>query len=208
MDKIFEKYSEIFLIQNSKLNLISKNDEKFLWEKHIKDSLAIEKFFEKYHINPSGLTMLDIGTGGGFPSVPVAIKYPNLKVTALDSIRKKINAIEEIKTVLDIKNLVTICDRAENLTQKFDIVTARAVSGMKTILEYALPRLKKDGYFVAYKSIKAGEEIEDAKEILQKYNAEVMDIIPYELPLQENFTRNLVIVEYVKTLRRYVKFDK
>ena len=95
--EFFNDYIKAFLNQNSKLNLISKNDEKFLWEKHIFDSLSIEKFFEKY--KPSGSKLLDIGTGGGFPSVPTALAYPDIEVFALNSIRKKINAIENIKAV-------------------------------------------------------------------------------------------------------------
>lgn len=191
--EFFNDYIKAFLNQNSKLNLISKNDEKFLWEKHIFDSLSIEKFFEKY--KPSGSKLLDIGTGGGFPSVPTALAYPDIEVFALDSIRKKINAIENIKAVLNIQNLHTICQRAENIKDKFDIVTSRAVAPLKIITGYAMPLLNKNGYFVAYKSIRTEEEIKEAKNILKKYNAEVTDIIKYDLPLEENHTRNLIIIK-------------
>lgn len=191
--EFFNDYIKAFLNQNSKLNLISKNDEKFLWEKHIFDSLSIEKFFEKY--KPSGSKLLDIGTGGGFPSVPTALAYPDIEVFALDSIRKKINAIENIKAVLNIQNLHTICDRAENIKDKFDIITSRAVAPLKIIIGYAMPLLNKNGYFVAYKSIRTEEEIKKAKNILKKYNAEVTDIIKYDLPLEENHTRNLIIIK-------------
>ncbi len=189
-----DKYIEVFLNQNSKLNLISKNDEKFLWEKHIFDSLSIEKFFEKYG---KGKTLLDIGTGGGFPSVPIALKYPEIEVYALDSIRKKINAIENIKTELNIQNLHPICDRAENIKQKFDIITSRAVATLDKITGYAMPLLNKDGYFVAYKSLRAQEEIADAQNTLKKYKAEIVDIIEYDLPLEENHTRNLIIIKHI-----------
>ena len=97
----FTKYMEVFLVQNAILNLISKNEEKFLWERHIYDSLGIKLFLEKY--SPKVNTLLDIGTGGGFPAVPIALEYPNIEVFALDSIRKKINAIENIKQELSIK---------------------------------------------------------------------------------------------------------
>jgi len=190
--QFYEKYIQAFLTQNSKLNLISKNDEKFLWEKHILDSLAIEKFLHNHNV--AGKKLLDIGTGGGFPAVPVALRYPELQVYALDSIRKKINAIETIKSELNIENLNTICERAENLTEKFDIITSRAVAPLKVIAGYALPLLKKDGYFIAYKSKKVNEEIEDAKQILRKYQAKIIDVIEYELPLTESHTRNLTVV--------------
>lgn len=191
--EFFNEYIKTFLNQNAKLNLISKNDEKFLWEKHIFDSLSIEKFFEKYPFNPKSL--LDIGTGGGFPSVPIALAYPNIEVYGLDSIRKKINAIENIKTELNITNLHTICDRAENIKDKFDIITSRAVAPLKVITGYAMPLLNKNGYFIAYKSIRTEEEIKEAQSILKKFNSKVIDIIKYDLPLEENHTRNLIIIK-------------
>ncbi len=189
----FNDYIRVFLEQNAKLNLISKNDEKFLWEKHIFDSLCIEKFFEKYGNNFR--TLLDFGTGGGFPSVPIALAYPELSVTAVDSIGKKINAVTEIKKALHIDNLTTICTRVENFDGKFDIVTTRAVASLDKIIHYAIPKLKKDGYFAAYKSIKAADEIKEAQKSLRKFNAKVIDIIEYELPLEQNHTRNLVIIK-------------
>ena len=191
----YKKYIDSFLKQNSMVNLVSKNDANLLFEKHISDSLAIEKFFEKHIKNTRGLKLLDIGTGGGFPAVPTAITYPEIEVFALDSIRKKINAIENIKNDLDIKNLHTICERAENITEKYDIITSRAVSSLKVISNYALPLLKNDGYFIAYKSIRTEEEINDAKPILKKYKSEIIDLIEYQLPLLENYTRKLVIIK-------------
>lgn len=188
----YNEYIQAFLKQNAKLNLISKNDEKFLWEKHIFDSLSIEKFFDKYK---KGKTMLDIGTGGGFPALPVAYTYKDIDVYPLDSIRKKINAINEMKDELNLENVFPICERAEKLSQKFDLITSRAVAPLKVISGYALPLLKRDGYFVAFKSVKAQEEIDDAKSILKKFNAKVIDIIEYDLPLEENHTRNLIVIK-------------
>ena len=193
--EFYNEYIKVFLKQNSILNLISKNDEQFLWEKHIFDSLSIEKFFEKYLINTDVLTLLDIGTGGGFPAVPIALTYSNIKVVGLDSIRKKITAIENIKSELKIENLELICDRAENVNSKFDIVTSRAVASLDKICSLALPLLKKDGYFVAYKSQKTDEEISCAQKVLTKYQAKIIDIIKYELPLTEKFVRNLIIIK-------------
>ena len=189
----YQEYMKIFLEENSKVNLISKNDEKYLWEKHVFDSLAIENFFEKFDTSKIK-TILDIGTGGGFPSIPIAITYPHLKVTALDSIAKKIRAVQTIKDKLNIENLEPICTRVENLDAKFDMITSRAVSSLKNICEYALPKLKKDGYFVAYKSRKTPQEIEEANSILKKYNSKIVDIIEYSLPLEENHERNLIVI--------------
>lgn len=190
----YSRYINLFLEENSKLNLISKNDEKLLFEKHIYDSLALKLFVEKYKITNADI--LDIGCGGGFPCVPLAIEFPNFKITGIDSIRKKINAVENIKNSLKLENLCLICDRAENLKQKYDIVLSRAVAEMSKILEFGLPLMKKDGYFIAYKSKKSNIEINDAQNIFQKYRAKVTDIIEYNLPLNEIYERNLVIVRY------------
>ena len=100
-----------------------------------------------------------------------------------------------MKAELDIKNLHTICDRAENIKDKFDIITSRAVAKLDKIANYALPLLKNGGYFVAYKSIKTQEEINDAKNILKKNKAEIIDVIEYNLPLEENFVRNLIVIK-------------
>lgn len=192
-EKDFTEYQKIFLEQNARLNLISKNDEKVLYEKHIYDSLAI-KLTGRLKENQ---TLLDIGCGGGFPCVPIAIEYPDINVVGIDSIRKKIDAINIIKEELELKNLSTICGRAENLKDvKFDIITSRAVADLAKISEYALPLLKRDGVFIAYKSKKAEEEIKNAGAILSKYGAKVLDIKKYTLPLEEVYERNLIVIGF------------
>lgn len=190
----YNLYKEIFLEENAKHNLISKNDEKFLYEKHFYDSLGIKLFFEKYEIKQGSI--LDIGCGGGFPCLPIAMEYPEFNVVGIDSIRKKITSVEVMRDKLGLKNLELVWDRVENLSKNdFDIVVSRAVADMAKISEYALPKLKKGGYFVAYKSKKALEELEGAKSILKEYNAEVVDIIQYNLPLEEVYERYLVCVK-------------
>ena len=189
----FELYKKVFLAENAKHNLISKNDEKLLYEKHIFDSLSIGKFFEKYEITSASI--LDIGCGGGFPCVPVAVEFSEMKITGIDSIRKKINSVNAIKEQLKLDNLDLICDRVENINGKFDIVMSRAVADLAKISEYALPLVKKGGYFVAYKSKKALEELENAKPVLKKFKAEVVDIIEYTLPLEEVYERNLICIK-------------
>ena len=191
----FKEYMQVFLEENQKLNLISKNDEKYLWEKHICDSLSMELFFEKYGM-PS--TILDFGTGGGFPSVPLALNYPDIEITALDSIAKKIRAVEHFKNKLNINNLEVICTRVEKFEGKFDVVTSRAVSSLKNIIEYAIPKLKMQGYFVAYKSRKSQEEILQTLPALRKYNAKIIDVIDYKLPIEEEHERNLIVIKFEK----------
>lgn len=192
----FQKYIQYFLEENSKLNLISKNDEKYLYEKHICDSLALMLFFEKY-IQPKG-SLLDIGCGGGFPCIPLAIEYPDLKIVGADSIQKKINAIQYIANELNLNNISFICNRVENIKdKKFDIIVSRAVGTLDKIINYALPLLDKNGFFVAYKSKKVQEEVRQTESVLKKYNAEIIDIIPYELEANEIYERNLVVIKYV-----------
>lgn len=195
--ELFKKYTDLFLEKNSHTNLISKNDAKLLFEKHIFDSLAIHKFLSDK--KSEGLQrLLDVGTGGGFPSVPIAILYENINVFALDSIKKKINIIEELKNELELKNLFTLCDRVENLQLKnnrksFDYVTTRAVAPLDTILKYAIPNLKSGGYFVAYKSKRALDELKDAERTIKLLGVKMVDIIEYTLPLEEVYERNLII---------------
>lgn len=195
--KFYEKYMTRFLEENSLINLISKNDEKFLWEKHVFDSLGIEKFFKKYTPDLKGKTLIDIGTGGGFPALPIALTYSELEVTALDSIAKKLRSIERISTDLGIKNLKIECTRAEKHKCKYDIATSRAVGKLGLIAKYALPLLKKDGYFVAYKSKSAEMEISEALETIEKSGGKIIEVMRYELPLPEIFERNLIIIKKV-----------
>ena len=191
----FNKYKELFLAKNSVLNLISKNDEKMLEEKHIFDSLSIKLFFDKYGTDFK--TLLDVGTGGGFPALPIAIEYPTLQVTGIDSINKKINAISDIAKDLNLNNFSTICDRVENITdKKFDLITSRAVAKLDLIIKYALPLLNKKGYLIVYKSKLAEQEIQEATQTLKKYKAKVIDILEYKLPLEEIFERNLIIITH------------
>ena len=193
---IYNKYKKLFLEKNQTLNLISKNDENFLEEKHIFDSLSIKLFFEKYgnHFK----TLLDIGTGGGFPALPIAINYPNIEVTGIDSTTKKINAINDIAQNLGLKNFIGIAERVENLkNQKFDLLTSRAVAKLDLIAKYALPLMKKDSFLIVYKSKTTADEIKNSEKFLKKNKASVIDVIKYELPLNEVYERNLVIIKYV-----------
>ena len=192
---IFNKYKTLFLEKNSVLNLISKNDEQYLEEKHIFDSLSINLFFKKY--GNDFKTLLDIGTGGGFPALPMAIEYPQIKVTGIDSTTKKINAINEIASNLELKNFIGIADRVENLKNvKFDLITSRAVAKLEQIAKYALPLMTKSSFLIVYKSKTAQEEIKNAEKFLKKNKAKVIDVIEYKLPLEETYERNLVVIKY------------
>lgn len=196
--ELFNKYVSLFLDFNEKVNLISKNDTKFLYEKHIFDSLALNLFLQ----NNTETKLLDIGTGGGFPSLPLALAFENIKITAVDSINKKINFIKLAKEELNLDNLTPICARVEDLKEKnsFDIATSRAMADLREILEYAIPYVKVGGYFVAYKSIKAEEELKNAKNALKTLNTVFVEKIEYKLPNEENSTRVLLVFKKIKDI--------
>ena len=199
--KLIDDYVDFFNQYNQNVNLISSNDMAVFWEKHLFDSLALNLFFTKYSIKKD-IKLLDIGTGGGFPSVPLALTFAEMKVFALDSINKKIAFINQVKEKFELDNLQTICSRVEDLPQKyrnsFDIVTSRAMAELRIILECAIPYVKKGGYFVAYKSIKADEEIKNAQNALKKLNAKIVDTIEYELPIQEKNKRVFIVAKKEK----------
>jgi len=186
-DKLLE-WEKLFVEYNSHTNLMSKNDTDVLFEKHVYDSLAINLWQDFKNQN----TILDVGTGGGFPSVILAIFFPNKKIIANDSRIKKINFIKEIKQKLNLDNLEIIYSRIENVKPlKVDLIVSRAVGKMLDIYELSKKHLKKKGKFLIYKAKTAQDEVEEFK---KKYKNIEFEIIPYNLPLKENFERNLVVM--------------
>ena len=196
-------FISVFKIYNAHTNLVSKNDENVLFEKHIFDSLALNLFLEKNNLQNEKLKLLDIGSGGGFPAIPVAVFFKNFEIYPLDSIAKKIGFIELAKKELMLENLHPLCMRVENFEEEkrefFDIAVSRAVAPLNIILEYALPFIKKDGWFVAYKSKNSPEEIQNAQNAMQILGGRVEDIIKYNLPLDTDYTRELVIIKKTET---------
>ncbi len=197
--ELFNKFIKEFSLYNEKINLISKNDINLLFEKHICDSLAVNLFLKNAD---KSLKILDIGTGGGFPSLPIAMYYENFEVTAVDSIKKKINVVSEIAKKLDLKNIQAICERAENLPNNcknsFDIAVSRAMAELRIILECAIPYVKEGGYFIAYKSIKAEEELSKAENAIKILRVKLVDKIKYSLPLENSPKRVLLVFKKVK----------
>ena len=195
-----DTFEQLFKIYNNHTNLISKNDEIHLFEKHIYDSLSFLLFKNRY-ITSENTKLLDIGTGGGFPSIPIAITCENIDIYPIDSIAKKIGFIELIQKELRLQNLHPICKRVEDLELKqkasFDIVTSRAVAPLNTLLEYAIPFLKQNGYFIAYKSKNADEEMQNAQNALTVLKAEIVDRIEYKLPKLEEYKRELIIIKKI-----------
>lgn len=189
---LLNKFTELFEQYNVHTNLMSKNDIPKVRTKHIPDSLAIKIFFDKY----GGFkNIIDIGSGGGFPSIPIAIMYENAKITAIESISKKIRFLNMAKTELKLDNFTPVCERIEKLHRQMkgsaDIVTSRALADLSKIIEYSSPFLKNGGYIVAYKSRNADSELENAKNSILKSKVEFTEKIKY--PLADDEERYLMI---------------
>ena len=192
----FGDYETLFKIYNSHTNLISKNDANVFFEKHIYDSLCLSLFFDRYNISQQ-IKLLDVGTGGGFPSIPLSIVYPDMQIYPVDSVAKKIGFIELVQKELRLENLHPMCKRVEDLNRdfknSFDVVTSRAVASLNILLEYTIPFAKNSAYFAAYKSKNAQEELALASNAMDVLKCEFLESISYNLPLEQDYTRELLI---------------
>ena len=138
----YSQFNNLFKKWNSKINLISRKDIDFLYEKHIIHSLSIAKFYN-FKANTK---ILDVGTGGGFPGIPLAIFFPKVKFYLIDSIGKKINVVNEISRSLGLKNISSTNIRSENYEQKVDFVVSRAVTKMENFVPLVLKNIKEKGF--------------------------------------------------------------
>ena len=182
-----------FLVEyNSHTNLTAIIDKEDVYLKHFYDSLTIVKSIDLSTVN----TLIDVGTGAGFPGMVLAIMYPNIKVTLLDSNNKRINFLNELSDKLGITNVETIHERSEIYAKThkdmYDIVTARAVKNMKELTELCLPLVKVNGYFIPLKG-NIEDELNNAKSIIKNINGVVEDVISLELPNGDN--RNIVKIK-------------
>jgi 16S rRNA (guanine527-N7)-methyltransferase len=170
MDK-FDIYKNLLMEWNKKFNLTAIIDNEQIYSKHFRDSLTALRFIEK-----SDKTIIDVGTGAGFPGVPLLIERPDLKLTLLDARRKKTEFLKELISALDLKNVEIIWGRAEEqklLFNKFDVCVARAVASLKDLVKICVPFVRPGGKFIAMKGKKAREEIEEAAEIIKKYRCKI-----------------------------------
>jgi len=196
----FQKYKEILVEWNQKMNLTGIEDEKEVFIKHFLDSVsAVTKGYIK-----NGMSLIDVGTGAGFPGMPLRICLPELKVTLLDSLNKRINFLNLVVRELGLKNVKTIHSRAEDgarkpeLREKFDIATSRAVANMAVLSEFCMPYVKKGGYFVALKGPSIDEELENGSNAIKILGGELKDII--EISIEEtDLKHNIVEVKKIKT---------
>ena len=189
-------YKEKLIEWNEKINLTTITDDEGIIEKHFIDSLQCCRYIN------SKQTVADIGTGAGFPGLVIGIYMPDVKVTLIDALNKRINFLNDVIDKLNLKNVITIHARAEDLAndikyrQKYDIAVARAVASTNILLEYTTPYVKVNGKCLLMKSNNIKEEIDRSKNAINKLNCKISNIYEYQLNSTEIFNR--IIIEVTK----------
>ena len=179
MEIIYNNLTKYILGWNEKINVTAIRDPEEFYEKNIKDSLSVMKLPEF----SDAKRVLDLGTGGGFPGLPLAIACPDKEFILLDSVAKKLKVVASAVNEFKLENVDVVNMRAEDLAkwpayrESFDAVVSRAVANMSTLSEYCLPFVKKGGHFIAYKTEDARAEIEEAKHAISLLGGELIDIV-------------------------------
>ena len=207
----FDKYYELLLDWNSKMNLTAITEFDEVCKLHFTDSVSAAKYFD---FTKDNLSLIDVGTGAGFPGIVLKIVFPNLNVTLLDSLQKRLNFLDTVIDELGLNDegsIKTIHGRAEDhsdskkgqLREKFDIAVSRAVARFSTLCEYDLPYVKEGGCFIAYKGDKGSEEIAEAKNAIFLLGGKVNLIEEFNLP-NSDIKRTICIIDKVqKTSSKY-----
>lgn len=199
----FYNYKKLVIEWNEKINLTAITDDLEFVVKHFIDSLTINKYIEK------GKTIIDIGTGAGFPGIPIKIVKKENKVILFDSLNKRLKVLEDIIDKIGLDNIETLHGRAEetfknkNYREKYDIATSRAVAALNVLAELMLPAVKVGGICVCMKGNNAEAEIEEAKRAIKELGGEIIKVEKLVLP-ELNLERNIIIIKKVKqTLNKY-----
>lgn len=198
----FQTYYETLVEWNEKMNLTAITQKEDVYLKHFYDSLTIS--FD-YSLNDQSLC--DIGAGAGFPSIPLKIVYPNLKITIVDSLSKRITFLNHLIQVLGLEDVQAISARAEEYAtehrESFDIVTARAVARLNILDELCLPLVKLDGDFITLKGLKAKEELKEAKNGIEKLGGKVIKEEDFTLTDENDHRCNIYIHKVKPTPSKY-----
>ena len=201
----FLRYYELLVEWNEKINLTAITAYEDVLKKHFVDSLSLCKAMDVHQ----ELTVIDVGTGAGFPGLALKIAFPNLRMTLLDSLNKRIVFLNQVIDELKLTKIKTIHGRAEDFAGKaeyregFDLCVSRAVANLSTLSEYCLPFVKMGGQFISYKSEKIEEEMKQAKNAISILGGEVKKQVEFTLPSSDIY-RNLVVIEKKKnTPKKY-----
>ena len=183
------KFYQLLISWNEKINLTRITEEKDVYLKHFYDSLTITKEIDLSKVN----TLCDVGTGAGFPGIVLKIMYPNLKVTLIDSLLKRVNYLNEIIKELELIDIKAIHTRGEDYKDKFDVVTSRAVANIEKLVTFTMHLVDKNGVFIAMKGNIDNElTISVEKNISKKYR--IVKINKFKLPIEES-DRSLVVIK-------------
>ena len=192
----FLLYYDLLIQTNEKINLTAITEWMDVLEKHFLDSMAAAEVIPS---GVSGLRLIDVGTGAGFPGIPLKILFPELQVTLMDTLKKRVGFLEEVIQTLELDGISAVPARAEDLARDpehrmaYDIVVSRAVAALPLLLEYCTPFLKIGGEFLAYKSGQIDQEIENAQHALEELSCSVSGIIYPQIEGTE-YSRSLVMI--------------
>jgi 16S rRNA (guanine527-N7)-methyltransferase len=198
----FENYYKFLIEYNQITNLTRITEKNDVYYKHFYDSLSITQCVDFKEIN----TLCDMGAGAGFPSIPLKILFPHLKVTIVDSLGKRITFLKKLIELLNLDDVQLVHDRVElfakNHHNLFDLVTARAFGGLSEMIEMAIPMCKQKGLFVAMKSSEYQEEINRAKNALNILACQIIKVTTFDLPQNYGF-RSIIAIQKNKHIQGY-----
>lgn len=195
----FMQYKDMIKYWNEKINLTAIVEDEQIVKKHFIDCIKIFKFLPLKEAK----SIIDIGTGAGFPGIPIKIIKPDINVVLLDSLNKRINFLNEVINKIELKNISTIHGRAEDFSRKIeyreksDVAVSRAVANLAVLSELCIPYVKVGGYFVAMKGPSVEEEIKDGRNAVSILGGKIEDIIKIEIE-NSDLNHNLVVIKKVK----------